>query len=86
MGQEDVADNKPMGFQVQLTDPTLDLTKVSTNATAKLTNLVKLTGVPDEAFLSAGIYVVENTTSNQITYSQTFTSASATPASWPLVR
>jgi hypothetical protein len=29
-----------------------------------------------------GLYVVENTTSNQITYSQTFASASATPASW----
>jgi hypothetical protein len=29
-----------------------------------------------------GIYIVENTTSNQITYSQTFASASATPGSW----
>jgi len=29
-----------------------------------------------------GIYVVENTTSNEITYSQSFPSASATPANW----
>lgn len=58
-GQEDLADNKPMGFQVQLDAPVLDLTRVSTTATAKLTNLVKLTGLPDEAFLSAGIHVVE---------------------------
>ena len=29
-----------------------------------------------------GVYIVENTTSNTITYSQTFASASATPASW----
>jgi hypothetical protein len=29
-----------------------------------------------------GVYIVENTTSNTITYSQTFVSASATPASW----
>jgi len=39
-----------------------------------------LSNTPND--IKEGIYVVDTTTSNQITYSQTFTSASATPASW----
>ena len=55
-GLEDAA--TPLGFKLELTDAGL-----KAGTTAKLTNLVKLTGVPDEAFLSAGIRVVETNSS-----------------------